>query len=211
MSFGMICGAATVAAGVPKAAAIAMTLLVYAGTMQLAAVQLATTGAPLAVIAIAALIINLRFAIFGLSISGYFKGLPARVRALLAYSLSDNSYAQAITHFTLHPDASGRGAYYTGVTIAVWSAWNVAAIAGVFLGAAFPREWQIEFTVSLTLLALAVANARDRSGAFAGLAACVTAVLSAGLPYRIGLILGAGAGVAAGLIADAWIRSQSGR
>ncbi len=211
MSFGLICGAAMVAAGVPRGAAVAMTLLVFAGTMQLAAVQLAATGAPLAVIALAGVIINLRFAMFSLSIAPHFQGLTGRVRALFAYALSDNSYAQSITHFTLHPDAPGHVSYHAGVTLAIWSAWNTAAIAGVFLGAAFPREWQLEFTVSLTLLALGVANMRDRAAALAALAAGATALLSAGLPYRIGLILGACAGVAAGMLAERWIRPSSGR
>ena len=83
-SFGMICGAAMVAAGLSKTAATAMTLLTFAGTMQLAAVQLAATGAPLVIIALAGIIINLRFVMFSLSISRHFRGLPARVRALNA-------------------------------------------------------------------------------------------------------------------------------
>ena len=211
MSFGLICGAAMVAGGLSKAAAVAMTLFVFAGTMQLAAVQLAATGAPLVVIALAGAIINLRFAMFSLSIAPHFQGLPARVRALFAYALSDNGYAQSITHFTLHPDEPGHIPYHSGVTFAIWSAWTLPAIAGVFLGAAFPREWQLEFTVSLTLLALGVANMRDRAGALAALAAGVTALLAAGLPYRIGLILGAAAGVTAGILVEQWIRPSSGR
>jgi len=210
MSFGLICGAAMVAGGLSKTAAVAMTLFVFAGTMQLAAVQLAATGAPLVVIALAGAIINLRFAMFSLSIAPHFQGLPARLRALFAYALSDNGYAQSITHFTLHP-APGHIPYHAGVTFAIWSAWTVPAIAGVFVGAAFPREWQLEFTVSLTLLALGVANMRDRASALAALAAGVTALLAAGLPYRIGLILGAFAGVAAGILAERWIRPSSGR
>ena len=211
MSFGLICGAAMVAGGLSKTEAVAMILFVYAGTMQLAAVQLAATGAPLVVIALAGAIINLRFAMFSLSIAPHLQGLPARVRAVFAYALADNAYAQSITHFTLHPGEPGHVPYHAGVTLAVWAAWVGAAIAGVFVGAAFPREWQLEFTVSLTLLALGVANMRDRASALAALAAGVTALLAAGLPYRIGLILGAGAGVAAGILAEQWIRPSSGR
>ena len=210
-TFGMICGAAMVAAGLSRTAAIAMTLLTFAGTMQLAAVQLAATGAPLAVIAIAGIIVNLRFVMFSLSISGHFRGLPARTRALFAYALSDNGYAQAITHFTLHPDAPGHAAYYLGCVAAIWSVWILASIAGIVAGAAIPHEWQLEFIASLTFVALGVANMRDRPSALAALAAGATALLTAGLPYRIGLILGAVAGVATGLLLEKWIPSSSGR
>jgi len=210
-AFGMICGAAMVAAGLSKTAATAMTLLTFAGTMQLAAVQLAATGAPLVIIAIAGIIINLRFVMFSLSISGYFRALPARVRALFAYALSDNGYAHAITHFTRHPDAPGPAGYYLGCAAAVWAVWTLASIAGIFAGAAIPRDWQLEFTASLTFVALGVANMRDRASTLAALAAGATALLAAGLPFRIGLILGAGAGVATGLLAEIWTHYSSGR
>jgi predicted branched-subunit amino acid permease len=210
-SFGMICGAAMVAAGLSRTAATAMTLLTFAGTMQLAAVQLAASGAPLVVIALAGIIINLRFVMFSLSISRYFRGLPARARALFAYALSDNGYAHAITQFTRHPDAPGQAAYYLGCASVIWSVWTLASIAGIFAGAAIPREWQLEFTASLTFVALGVANMRDRAGALAAVSAGATALLTAGLPYRVGLILGAVAGVATGLLVEKWIPSSSGR
>ena len=210
-TFGMICGAAMVAAGLSRTAATAMTLLTFAGTMQLAAVQLAATGAPLLVIAIAGIIINLRFVMFSLSISRYFKALPGRTRALFAYALSDNGYAQAITHFTLHPEAPGQAAYYLGCATAIWAVWTLASLAGIMAGAAIPREWQLEFIASLTFVALGVANMRDRASALAALAAGATALLSAGLPYRVGLILGAAAGVVTGLLVEKWTLPSSGR
>ena len=200
-----------VAAGLSKTAATVMTLLTFAGTMQLAAVQLASTGAPLPIIAIAGIIISLRFVMFSLSISRHFRGLPARVRALFAYMLSDNGYAHAITHFTRHPDAPGHPAYYLGCGVTIWAVWTLAAIAGIFAGAAIPREWQLEFIAPLTFVALAVANMRDRASALAAVSAGATALLTAGLPYRIGLILGAVVGVATGLLVERWIRSSSGR
>jgi predicted branched-subunit amino acid permease len=211
ISFGTICGAAMVASGLSKAAAVAMSLLVFAGTLQLAAVQLAATGAPLAIIALAGIVISLRFVIFSLSLSRYFHGLPAGVRAIYAYLMTDNAYAQAITRFTAHPDERGRSAYYFGIVLVIWAAWQASSIAGIYAGAAIPREWQLEFTVSLTFIALGVANMRDRASALAALAAGVTAVLAAGLPYRIGLILGAGAGVTVGMLTEKWMPSPSGR
>ena len=210
-TFGMICGAAMVAAGLTRPEATAMTLLTFAGTMQLAAVQLAATGAPLAVIAIAGMIISLRFVIFSLSLSPYFRELPAGTRAFLSYFLSDNGYAHAITHFVHHPETTGRTAYYLGCVTLVWAVWTSASIAGIVAGAAIPRGWQLEFTASLTFLALGVANMRDRASALAAIAAGTTALLAAALPYRLGLILGAFAGVATGILVERWNQLPSGR
>ena len=70
-STGLICGAAAIAAGMSSLSSMAIATFGFAGTAQLVVVQLATTGSTLVVIALAGLIVNLRYAMFSLSMSRY--------------------------------------------------------------------------------------------------------------------------------------------
>lgn len=208
VSFGMVVGAGTVAAGVSPEMAIVATLALFAGTLQLAAFQLAAGGAPLAVIAVAGLVINLRFVITSLAISAHLRGLPAALRVIAAYVLTDNAFGTMIARFEHHPGEPGRAAYYFGASAVIWLSYEGGAIAGALVGAAIPAHWQLEFTVTLTFLGLAVHSVRDRATAMAAIAAGVTAILAAGLPFRLGLILAAAAGIFAGTVTEKWTRPQ---
>lgn len=205
-TFAMICGAAMVGAGMPPLAAIAAGALVYGGTIQLASVQLLSTGAPFLVILGACLVINLRFVMFSASIAPYLRRSPLLRRVLMSYAMSDNGYAAAITRFTRpeHEKApqSEREAFFLGAALSIWIAWQTATVAGVMLGAAIPPGWHLEFTVALTFLALGLANIHDKATLAAAVVAGVTAVAAADMPFRMGLILAAAAGVAAGMATE---------
>jgi predicted branched-subunit amino acid permease len=91
MAFGAISGVAMVAAGMPHYMAMLMSVMVYAGSSQLASLQLLASGTPLAVIILAGLVLNLRFSIYSLSISPHlaaagrgWRPLPLRLGLLLA-------------------------------------------------------------------------------------------------------------------------------
>lgn len=213
-TFGVITGVAMVSAGLTPLAALAMSLLAYAGTAQLAALQLASAGTPLVVILFAATVINLRFALYSLSLAPHVRHAPRRLRALLAYALTDNGYAHAITRFTQHPRTARKPDFLLGTCAAVWVAWQGGTLAGVTLGARLPAAWSLEFTIALTFIALAVHSVRDRAGLAAAAASGTVALAAHDLPFRLSLILAAAAGIAAGMAAqfatDRWNPSRSG-
>ena len=63
-AWGLMTGVAMVAAGLSQLEAVLMTLLVFAGSAQLAVLPLLTAGAPLWVVLAAAFCVNLRFVVF---------------------------------------------------------------------------------------------------------------------------------------------------
>ncbi len=205
-TFGMICGAAMVGAGMPPLVAIAAGAMVFAGTLQLAAVQLLATGAPLLLIVVAGVVVNLRFVMFSASIAPYLRKSSLFRRIIMTYTLSDNGYASSYLHFSQPAEErksqAERDAYYFGAATSIWVAWQVATVIGVLVGAAIPPQWRLEFTVSLTFTALGLANIRDRPTLAAAIAAGATAVATHALPFRLGLILGAAAGIAAGMLTE---------
>jgi len=200
-----------VAAGLPPWLAMVTNLVVFAGTSQLAALQLAGTGSPLLVTLFAAAVINLRFALYSLSLAPHVRHAPFRLRLLLSYMLTDNGYAHAAARFATRAREPRKPEYLLGAETAIWSAWQAGTLGGVLAGASVPASWQLDFTVTLTFIALALASIRDRSALFAAAAAAFIAVTAHRLPFRLGLPLAALAGIAAGLAHETWTRSRSRR
>jgi predicted branched-subunit amino acid permease len=205
-TFGLISGVAMVGSGMTPLAAMAMSVATYAGTAQLAALQLLAAGAPMVVILFAALVLNLRFALYSLSMAPHFRAATTPRKWLYSYLLSDNGYAHFITRYASHPDEGGKVGYYLGACAAIWTTWQAATAVGIALGAGLPAQWRLEFTVTLTFFALGISVIRDRALAIAAATAAVTAILAMSLPYRLGLIVAAAAGIAAGVAAERWTR-----
>ena len=94
-AWGLVTGVAMVKSGMSVAAALAMTLLVYAGSAQLAALPLVVAGAPLWVLWATAFCVNLRFVIYSAHWRKYFGTLPRWQRIVLGYFAVDLSYVAA--------------------------------------------------------------------------------------------------------------------
>ncbi len=202
MAFGAISGVAMVAAGMPYYLAMLMSILVYAGNAQLAALQLLTSGSPLALVILAALVINLRFSIYSLSMAPHLAAAGPRWRPLLSYLLTDNSYAITLRGYERALGAADKVWYYLGCSAAVWVTWQTGTLTGVLLGTGIPGSWHLEFSIVLTFLGIVAPTIRDRAVAAAACASGVTAVLAWPLPLRLGLLLAAAAGIAAGMLTE---------
>ena len=188
------------AGGIPPFEAMAMSLVVYAGASMLAATQLVAGDAPLAVILLTVLFINLRFMIYSASIRAHLAAMPRRWKLLAGYLLADNAYGLCITRFTEHPEMAGKVGYYFGAAVPVWLAWQVAVAAGIAVGTGLPANWRLDFAAPLAFVALTVPLLRDRAMVAAALAAGITAVAAADLPLRLGIAAAVLAGLATGML-----------
>ena len=72
-------------------------------------------------------------------------------------------------------------------------------MVGVFAGSGVPASWSLDFVVVLTFIGLLVPVVRTRADLAAAIVAGAIALALAGLPYRLSLIAGSIAGIAAGL------------
>ncbi len=202
LAFGAISGVAMVAAGMPYYLAMLMSVLVYAGNAQLAALQLLTSGTPLAIAILAGLVINLRFSIYSLSMAPQLAAARPRWRPLLSYLLTDNGYAMVLRGYERPLGAEDKVWYYLGCSAAIWTTWQLGTLTGVLLGTRIPSAWHLEFSILLPFLAIVAPTIRDRAVAAAAVAAGVTAILAWPLPLRLGLIVAVAAGIAAGMLAE---------
>ncbi|ELZ61529.1 MULTISPECIES: AzlC family ABC transporter permease [Halorubrum] len=199
--FSLVAGIAAVDAGLGLAEAVGMSVIVFAGASQLAALELLGENAPLAVVVGTAAVINLRMLMYSASIAPHFADYGRRLRTGLAYLLTDQAYALSVAEFDENPERS-RWRYYLGAAASLWIVWQIGTVAGVVLGAGVPDAWGLTFAVPLVFLALLVPAMKDRPTTVAGVAGGAVAVAAVGLPLNLGLLAGALCGIAAGLLAE---------
>lgn len=208
--FGMIYGVLALSAGLPATLAFAMSSVVFAGSAQFVGAQLIGTGAPGIVILVTTFIVNLRHILYSASVAPYLKHLSTRWKFMLAYFLTDEVYAVAITRVTQAASPSTSPSlrwYFLGAGLAQWSAWQASTAVGIALGAQIPPGWALDFAIALTFIALVIPTLTDRPTVAAALSAGIVAVLTAGWPYKLGLVLAAVVGIVVGLLTEGKSRS----
>lgn len=201
--FGMIYGILAIDAGLPAAVAIGMSLIVFAGSSQLIATELFATGTPGMIIVLTTFVVNLRHMLYSASLAPYLKHLSTAWKYAIAFLLTDEAYAVAITHYDQPGDPPARHTnkhwYTLGAGLTLWTTWQLSTLLGMLLGASVPESWGLDFTLALTFIALVMPTLKDRPTIAAALAAGITAMAAASLPYNLGLIVAVLVGIGTGL------------
>jgi 4-azaleucine resistance transporter AzlC len=198
LPFGMIYGILAVGAGLPNSTAQAMSAVIFAGSSQFISAQLFGVGTPAFVIVLTVAVVNLRHLLYSASIAPYLQKLPGRWKWLLAYLLTDEAYAVTIGHYNQAGNLRNKHWFFLASGLFLWLTWQASTAAGIFLGAAVPANWSLDFTLALTFIAIVVPGLKDRAGVAAAVTAGLMAVLAAGLPFRLGLMVAALVGILAG-------------
>lgn len=200
--FGVIYGALALNAGLSPAEAQSMSWIVFAGSSQFITAQLLYEAVPVVVIILTIAVVNLRHMLYSASVARFLVSLPLRWKNLLAYLLTDEAYAVVITHYDEEGLTPVSHWFFLGAGLALWSTWQVSTGSGIFLGTIIPESWPLDFALPLTFIALVMPALKDRAAVTAAVVAGSVAVLSNGFPYRLGLILAALIGIAAGLLME---------
>ncbi|HET6788445.1 MAG TPA: AzlC family ABC transporter permease [Aquabacterium sp.] len=206
IAWGLVTGVAMVKGGLPQAVALLMALTVFAASAQLAAMPLMLAGAPLWVIWLTALCVNLRFVIFSVQMRRHMMGLRGPWRLLAGYLTADLTYVLMHQRYgeaaPADRDQPEPLAYFCGLVSVNWLGWNVAAVCGVMFAELIPTAWGLGFAGTLALVGLLVTLVRDRiTGITAGLAA-TAAVAAFALPFKLHIVVAVAAAVASGLLLD---------
>ena len=155
VAWGLVTGVAMVKSGLAVHWAIVISLFVYAGSAQLAALPLIAAGQPFWIIALAAFVTNLRFVIYSASLRRWFEAYSFRRRAVLGYFTGDFTFAMFMERVTREGEFAHRDAWFLGACGFNWLVWQVTSIAGILAATAIPSEWGLQFAGTLALLALA--------------------------------------------------------
>jgi 4-azaleucine resistance transporter AzlC len=200
--WGLIYGVIAIGAGLPPAAALAMSSIVFAGSAQLIGAELLGSGVPGPVIVLTTLVVNLRHMLYSASVAPYLKHLSARWKWVLAYLMTDEAYVVMISNYHRPGDLAYKHWFALGAGLTLWTSWQLSTAAGIFLGGQIPASWSLDFTLALTFIGLAVPALGDRASVAAAAAAGLVALLAFDLPLKLGLLLAAGVGITAGLAVE---------
>ena len=208
-AWALVTGVAMVKSGLSIPVATAMTLFVYAGSAQLAALPLMVAGAPLWVLFATAFCVNMRFVIFSAQWRKYFGHLPRWQRLLLGYLAVDLNYVIFMRRFPQPKPAPEQWPYFWGGVLWNWFSWQVPSLLGVAFADRVPTEWGLEFAGVLALLGVGYSLLSGRKSWISGGIAALAAVAAFGFPLKLNIVTAIAAGVIAGLALDRWFPDKT--
>ncbi len=197
--FGVITGAASTSAGVDPWLGMAMSVIMFAGSAQLAAISLMAQQAPGVIIVLTVLVVNLRMMMYSAAVAPYFRHTPTIRKWLFAYLLTDHTFALLTTKLDRQQVPGHFDAYYSGATSFMWLAWQVSMAVGIFAGTLVPAKWSLDFAIPLVFISLVLPALQTKSHWAAAIAASVAAAFCTSLPLKLGLIAAAITGVMIGV------------
>jgi predicted branched-subunit amino acid permease len=208
-AWGLMTGVAMVKSGMSPVEAVAMTLFVFAGSAQLAAMPLIAAGAPLWVILATAFCVNLRFVVFSAHLRPYVMHLPLRERLITGYLTADLSYVFFAKRYP-HPPAAdapaaerlAQQAYLAGNTGINWVSWMGASMVGIALANAIPTAWGLGFAGILALLGVMLSLASSPLRIVAMAVSGAAAVVAFALPLKLNIVVAIAVAVALSLLID---------
>jgi predicted branched-subunit amino acid permease len=191
-AWGLMTGVAMVNSGMSTIEASAMTLLVYAGSSQLAAMPLISAGAPMWVILATALCVNLRFVVFSAHLRPYMMHLPLYKRLITGYLTTDMSYVLFVSQYPSASSApehqAAQDAFLTGSIGATWVTWMVASFFGIALAHQIPLQWGLGFAGILALLGIMCSLATSKLRVLSAAVASAAAVVAFALPLKLNIL-----------------------
>jgi predicted branched-subunit amino acid permease len=203
--WGVVTGVAMVSAGFTSTQAVGMSLLVFAGSAQLAVLPLFMAKAPLWVMYATGLVVNLRYFIYSAVLAPHIARLSRPWRVLLSYITVDGVFAMFAGRFRPSDGVPHRHWWYLGGSALMWIVWQLASLLGIFGGAFIPRTWSLEFAATLALTALLMPLLFDRAVVSGAMAAGVVSLAGARLPMNLGVLLAVIAGVVVGLLVTRFV------
>lgn len=208
-AWGLMTGVAMVKSGMSVIEAVAMTLLVYAGSSQLAAIPLLVAGAPAWVIWATGFCVNLRFVVFSLHLRTYLMHLPRWRRLVNGFLTADLTYAVFTGRFpqpATEPDERlGQEAFLAGNYFMTWCSWCGASLVGVALGNLIPSSWGLGFAGVLCLVGILCSLANTPLRVLAAVVAGAAAVAAYALPLKLNIV----AAIAVAVLACFWLEGRT--
>lgn len=208
-AWGLVTGVAMVKSGLGTFEALLLTFTAYAGSAQLAALPLIAAQAPLWLITVTAVVVNLRFVVYSVVLRPWFARESAWRRLWLGYFVGDVMFVRFTSHMQRQPDEPHMLAYYRGAATCNWITWQLSSVIGILAAGSIPPAWGLDLAGTLALVALVVPLCAQRPALAGVVVAATVATLAHAWPLRLGMLAGIVAGIAAALGVDQWHRRRS--
>ncbi|MEO8207721.1 MAG: AzlC family ABC transporter permease [Chloroflexota bacterium] len=189
---GFVYGLAARAAGFSPIEASSMSVIVFAGASQFAAIGFVLGGFSWLGVVLLTAFLNARHALYSAALAPYLVDQPRLLRAALAHVLTDESFALSIAHFRRIGRADLPG-YWWAAIVTVFIPWNLATLAGVLIGGQIPdpSRFGLDVIFPAAMAGLAVGLVTGRRELTAALAGAISGV-------AVGLAWDPAAGILAG-------------
>lgn len=172
---GMAFGILAEGLGFTPAQAVVCSATALAGAGQFIALALMKSGATALGVVAATTIVNLRYVLFGAAMSPHLTPVRPFGQALLAFSLTDETFAVNIDD---HRRGTADAWSMAGVGAIAWTGWvagtAVGALAAGLIGD--PTDWGVQFAMPAMFTALLVAQAESRRHIVVGVIAAAVAL-----------------------------------
>jgi 4-azaleucine resistance transporter AzlC len=192
LAFGFVYGLSARNAGFSPLEAIAMSLIVFAGAAQFAAVGYVAGGLAWPGVILLTALLNARHLLYSAALAPRLREIPLPRRALMAHVLTDEAFALSVGHFTRIGRTDERG-YWIAAVASTWLPWNLATVVGATLGGQIPdpARFGLDVVFPAAMIGLAV-------GLISGRRELAAAIGGAFLAVAVSLIAGPGIGIVVG-------------
>lgn len=158
--------------------ALAMSLFIYAGSMQYVGVGLLTGGVSLITAALATLVVNARHLFYGISMIDAYKG-TGKKKPYLIFALTDETYS-LVSREQL-PEGVEQVPYYFLVSLFDQCYWVTGSALGVLAGSVLPMNFEgIDFALTALFVTIFVEqwlSSKNHLPAIVGVASAVLCLL----------------------------------
>ena len=132
----------------------AMSLFIYAGSMQYVAISLLTSGASLLTAAMTAFVVNARHLFYGISMVDAYKG-AGKKKPYMIFALTDETYSLVVQNQV--PEGISRHGYCFLVSVFDHIYWVAGTVLGSLTGALLPINYEgIEFALTALFVTIFV-------------------------------------------------------
>ena len=175
--------------------AFAMSLFIYAGSMQYVCIDLLTAGASLITVAIMTVMVNIRHIFYGISMLVRYRD-PGRARPYLIFALTDETFSLVVSPDL--PEDVDEKLYYLLVSVLDHSYWVIGSVLGSIAGNIIPFDTTgIDFAMTALFIVIFLGqweSTREHRPALIGIAISVICLLVFGassflIPSMIGITI----------------------
>ncbi len=202
--FGIVFGALCHGQSMAFATALGMSAIVFAGASQLIAVTLLGAGAAVPVIVLTVFVVNLRQMLYSANLMRLVTHWPQPLRAVLAFWLTDETFAVVSDRNNRHPGQPGLRWFYLGSALFMYTFWQLATVLGFLLGEQVPglTDWGLDIAMIVAFVGIVAPALRARADWACAAVAAGVALLAHDWPNQTGLLCAALLAIATGLVVD---------
>jgi len=202
--FGIIFGTLAATAGLSFGATMGMSMFVFAGASQFVCVSLVTAGTAWPMIVLTTFVVNLRHMLYGATMVPFYKNLNPLWKMGLAFGLTDETFAVAVSRYNKNDGVPGTHYYNLGSMVFMYLNWNLCTFIGLTAGTAFPgiSRWGLDFAMPATFIGIVIPYLVSKPMWAAVITAGTVSIMAGGLPHKLGLMAAALAGVTMGVMCE---------